>query len=453
MRQLVHSCEAERSVWKESDDGFCVLHTAKRVEATEELETAISQADRIDGLEFGHQTLSEGFRFEDMILLDANFQNADLTGCVFRNTEIINSRFEGTSLTNTYFGLDDKDSEDQGVVYKRIGIESSNFSGADLSDATFQKVNLMGSEFDCEDMRSASFIDCGLSELTFIEEDLRDSTFSYSILRLTTFDGCDLHNSVFHAAKLDQTRFGDSMLKHADLRNAILDQTELRNIEINHRTQFDRYLVQEYLADCYSEGTLDKGEIEDPKQYLHTRRNQIPISFAERRNSRARLQRLRDAVVRFPARFCSQDNEPDFAHLEHARYRYRDLSQVCSANGEPEWAREYSIREKHAKRKNAFRNDESSWLWLSTTRWTMKYGEEPTQPLRIAGMIVILSAGLYPLFGVQQEGTEQVIRYCLDCGSSLSDTVDVAISIGYLSIVRLFALRIQALSLLALASR
>lgn len=430
------SCE--RSIWSWSEDERCILHTKDYVEETDELEEAIIEADRIDGLNFRRQSFQEGFQFKDIALYGANFQNADLTQCQFRNTDIINSRFEGANLSGAYFGPDESADDEQGVVRVRYDFQSNDFDSADLSEVTFEKVDLMGSKFDCENMRSVDFIDCSLSEIEFTDQILKDSDFSFSLLRKTKFEKCDLHNSVFNAADLEQSMIINSNLRNSDLRSAVLDQTEFDNVQINPRTQFDTFLVQEYLADKYSQGELSLEKVEDPKDYLHNRRQKVPIPFGDRMGGRSRLQILHQSATRLRARLPGKNHEPDYDLLEHARYRYRDISQIFSANGEPERSREYSIREKHAKRKNALRNDESSWLWLVMTRWAMTYGEEPTQPLRVAGFIVILSALTYPIFGVIEGQSDQVIQYCLNCQTSFIGSLQYAISIFHLSIVRLF---------------
>jgi len=68
----------------------------------------------------------------------------------------------------------------------------------------------------------------------------------------------------------------------------------------------------------------------------------------------------------------------------------------------------------------------------------MKYGEEPTQPLRMAGAIIIGSALLYPFFGVAQPDSQYLIQYCLSCGPSSNNILQNAISIAHLSITRFF---------------
>jgi len=275
--------QCTRSIWPDSSDDRCILHTRDRVNEAEELAEAIAEESRIDDLNLDGEKLPEGFTFEGMALYSASFQNADLTRCKFTETKITDARFEGATLERAYFGPEEysegpKVDNIKSVVRTRKETEG-NFDGADLSGATFIEEDLMGSEFDCDNMRSVDFIDCALSELSFANENLRDSDFSYSLLRQTTFSDCDLHNSTFHGSNLDQTQFTNCTLKHADLRNAILDETEFIDVQINQNTEFDSYLVQEYLADQYSEGLLEEKEAKNAKEYLHTRRSLVPIDF------------------------------------------------------------------------------------------------------------------------------------------------------------------------------
>jgi len=436
--RMIPPQKCNRSVWDGTEDNHCILHTTGHVDDNETLKQTISDSDRIDELRLTRQTISDDFVFEDMGLYNSDFQNSDLSGCEFRNTDVVNSRFEGADLSNVYFGPSKRNS--QGVTHAyQVDIKSNNFGSADLSDATFIESDLMGCVFECENMQSVSFIDCGLSELNFINQNLNDSDFSYSVLRMTTLKNCNLHNSTFHAAKLEQTLIAGSDLRNADLRNAIFDETDFEDLSVNQRTKIDSYLIQEFLADAYSEGEMAENEINDPRQYLHSRRDQVPITLADRYTNRSKIEQIQYAVKRLWSRRSGGELQPDFKHLKHARYRYRDLAQIFRANGEPERARAYSVREKHTKRKNALRNDDSNWLWLSLTRWAMVYGEEPTQPLRVAGFIILVSAIFYPLLGVAYVESGQYISYCLTCLTSPIEVWNTSVAVAHLSIVRLFA--------------
>lgn len=425
----------DRPVWEGSNDDCCILHTEEFVEQSEELIAAIEESERIDGLEFGTQSLPGDFCFENIALFDANFQNSELNGCDFVESVVYNSRFEGAEMKNTSFIPENRE-ESEHVVHDRTNTRSNNFSESDLKGARFCEVDLNNSEFDSKCLQSVDFVDCGMAELSFTNQNLKDTNFSYTTLRNTVFENCDLHNATFHASKLDRTQFVNSNLRNTDLRNAILNRTEFDNVRIDDQTQIDSYLVQEYLADRYSEGEYDEESVNDITQYLHKRRDKIPIDFESERSDRGLLTRLSHSATRFLRRYSGSTASTDFTYLEHARYRYRDLSQLFSDNGEPERARKYSIREKHSKRKNALRNDDSSWSWLLLTRWTMKYGEAPTQPLLVAILIIGFSALSYPLFGVLDTNTGQTIRYCI-CLPNM-EALNDAISIIHLSIVRLF---------------
>lgn len=433
----IQQISCDRSPWGEASDDKCILHTTDRVKATDELTEALKEATKVHGLEFGHQKLPQGFELHGCLIYKANFQNADISGCTFRGTEIRNSRLEGANLEGTSFLPDEE--TDGGVVRNLVDITSNNLTNADLSSATFREVNLMDSVLNCEDMRSVSFLDCALSELEFVDQKLRDSDFSYSLLRRTKFEDCDIHNGTFQASVLDGTHFVNTNLRAADLRNSILDQPEFDSVKVNHQTQFDSYLVQEYLADQYCQGELQAETVNDVREFLHNRRNHIPMDFEGLASSGGWDEKVTRSIRRFFAQRSGIENKPDIAHLVHARYRYRDLASIFSSNGEPEIAREYTIREKHAKRKNAFRMDGSSRVWLAFTRWTMTYGEEPTQPIKVAIAIIVLSAALYPIWGVTPTGSEQVFRYCLDCKPSIEGIIQRSIAIGELSIVRFFA--------------
>lgn len=422
-----------REPWSGAEDERCILHTSQRIEDTSNLEAEIRHADRIDGLKLTHHDLSEGFEFENMELYGGDFQNADLNRCNFINTEIYHSRFEEAELEETKFGKTEHDESeaDKGVVKSRVPIRYCSFDSANLREASFHEVNFLKTTLRGEDMIGIKLIDCSLPQMKFRDQNLRHSTFAYSSLRHAVFEKCNLQESNFNAAILKDTRFNNTNIYNSDFRNAVLDEADFIDVEIDHRTKFDSILVHEFLSDRYSEGKLNLDEIQSPKNYLHNRRGEVPISFEEKTSNRNILQRTLYGLKRLSARRPGKKKSIDYDHLEHARYRYRDLARIFKSNDEPEKAREYSVREKHAKRKNSLRNETSSWTWLAFTRWTMRYGEEPIQPLKAAVILVIGSAFLYPIFGVEYVDSSQRILYC-SCFS-----IRAPLSILHLSIVRL----------------
>jgi len=433
----------EREPWEEASDDRCVLHTTDRVEPITKVTDALSDADRVHGLQVARQSLPDGFELSGVQLYKADLQNADLSNCTFQNVEIIESRFDGADLTNASFLDSEKDDEnddedEDGVIRTRNDMKSNNFSCAELTNTTFREIDLMGSVLECDNMESVEFLDCSLSELDFYDETLRDSDFSYSVLRETTFEECDLHNSTFHGSLLDNTKFVQSNLRTADLRNAILKTPEFDSVRVNHQTQFDAILVQEYLADRYCERSLSADVARNCKEFLHNRRNDVPMDLVDLGASDGRIDGIWKSLFRLFAQRPGTDDGPDIGHLVHARYRYRDLSRVFGENEEPERAREYAIREKECKRKNAFRKDDSSRIWLSLTRWMMTYGERPTQPLRVAFAVIVFSAVLYPVWGVKRSDSDQVVSYCWSCDPGFYQSLGRAISVGELSIVRFF---------------
>jgi len=429
--------ECKRKEWSDAD-GCCILHTTEKVDDITALESEIRDADRIDGLQLARQQLSEGFTFQEMQIYGGDFQNAKLTECEFIGTEIMHSRFEGAILDHATFKHENQSesNEDQSsITNTRTNLRHNSFENANLTGTSFRRNSFLNTEFDCEKLQSVEFIDCSLPNVSFKNQDFYDAEFSYSLLRETAFDGCDFHNVDFHATVLKETKFINSNLRKTDFRNAVLDETEFHDVKVDHRTKFDTLLVQEYLADRYSERVLSADEIKDPHEYLHSQRERIPIPFAEMVSEMGHLRRLWFAVKRFSSRHPRKEGEPDYSLLEHARYRYRDLSRVFGENDEPERSREYTVREKHTKRKNALRNDEASWLWLSFTRWTMQYGEKPVQPLKAALGVILISALLYPVFGITYVDSDHLISYCLSCQPSL----EAFFSVVHLSITRLLA--------------
>ena len=427
--------KCDREVWSQGD-GRCILHTQETIDDTSELEDIIDASNRIDGLQLAGQQLELESSFNDMSLYGGNFQNAGLAKCDFRGTDIAHTRFEGANLDHAKFGEyteEIPDNQKNSPTKTRLDIRNNNFERAVLTGAQFQCASLLNSKFtDCNGLQGVEFIDCSLPGLMFDNQNLRDSKFSYSILRDTEFIECDFHNADFQATVLEESKFINSNLCNTDLRNAVLREPEFRNVQVDHRTQFDSLLVQEYLADQYSERYLDAEEMYEARKYLHSRRDEVPISFKDEISNREITEKLKLGVRRLCAR-RSGIEKPDYSKLEHARYRYRDLSRIFGTSGEPEQSREYSVREKHTKRKNALRNDNSSWGWLVLSRWTMRYGEEPIQPIKVAATIAICSVILYPALGVEYVTSGQPILYCWSCSSSL----DALISVGHLSVARL----------------
>jgi len=422
-----------RCPWGGAEDGYCILHTSDRVTDVGKLESEINKADRIDGLQLNRQELSEKFIFEDMELYGGNFQNASLKKCMFINTSIYHSRFEGAELDNAIFSKQNKEKlkNINSPVENRIPIRYCSFNDTNLNGAIFNQVNFVKTDLHAKNMIGIEMIDCSLPDINFNGLNMSHSDFSFSFLRNTSFERCNLKESTFHATILENTRFIDVNIYNADFRNAILDETDFKDVEIDHRTKFDSILVQEYLSDRYNEGRLSLNTIKNIKNYLHNRREEVPIKFEDLILDRGVFKKIFYGIRRLISRRPRTKKSIDYKHLEHARYRYRDLAGIFKNNDEPETAREYSIREKHAKRKNSLKDNKSSWPWLAFTRWTMKYGEEPIQPLKAALALVIVSAVLYPLLGVQYVESKEQLIYC-SCFS-----LPATFSVIHLSVVRL----------------
>lgn len=419
--------------WAGAEDGRCIFHTSDRVTDINKLESKIKEADRIDGLQLNHQELSEGFTFEDIELYGGNFQNASLNRCKFINTSIYHSRFEGAELNNAIFSKQKPEDfkEIDEPIENRAPIRYCEFDKSNIKNADFYQINFVETNLQAENMVGIDMIDCSLPNIEFHDVNISYSNFSFSFLRDNVFKNCKLKESIFHGTVLENTRFIDSNIYDTDFRNAILDETDFKDVEIDHRTEFDSILVQEFLSDRYNENQLSLYEIRDIKKYLHNRRDEIPIKFEEKISNRGLLQKIFYGACRLISRRPRTEKFIDYNHLEHARYRYRDLASIFKNNDEPETSREYSVREKHAKRKNSLRDEKSSWPWLAFTRWTMKYGEEPIQPLKSAFFLVSVSAVLYPLLGIQYIESKEQIMYCA-CFS-----LRTTLSILHLSIVRL----------------
>lgn len=419
--------------YAEAEDGRCILHTSDKVTDINKLESKISEASRIDGLQLNRQELSDGFTFEGIELYGGNFQNASLNKCKFINTSIYYSRFEGTDLNNATFSKQkpEKFREVDENIENRAPIRYCNFDKANIKEASFFQINFVETNLQAKNMVGIDMIDCSLPDIEFHDVNISHSNFSFSFLRDTVFKKCELKDSVFHGTILENTRFIDTNIYHTDFRNAILDETDFKDVEVDHRTEFDSILVQEYLSDRYNEDKLSLNEIRDVKEYLHGRREQIPINFKEKISDRSLFKDIFYSACRLVSRRPGTEKFIDYNHLEHARYRYRDLASIFKNNDEPETSREYSVREKHAKRKNSMKSEKSSWPWLAFTRWTMKYGEEPIQPLKSAFLLLSTSVVFYPLLGIQYVGSKEQIVYCV-CFSSRA-----TLSILHLSIVRL----------------
>ena len=234
---------------------------------------------------------------ENTLLRDMNFEGATLTGTYLADCTITNSNFNGATLTSVHLentsleggttlvgtivngiflteGSIDSDLVglqfvDNATLIKitlaNINITNTNFTGADLTDATFQESTLTNTDFI-----DATLITTNFENATLIKTDFTDARLRGAYLKNTKcirakfiraklqsaqliggtelmgadFTGADLTSATIENANLQYAEFTDAILTDVffrggvDLTRAFFHRTILSHTETNTQVDF-----------------------------------------------------------------------------------------------------------------------------------------------------------------------------------------------------------------------
>ena len=177
------------------------------------------------GEDFSGRNLREA-DFTGAQLDGADFSNADLSYASFHDVSAVGANFSSSTLVGAFFTCCDRK---VGGIFKRSDLTDANFSGSDLSAASFWAVIADGANFSSSKVSNAAFI--GLRAARGVPEDvyvsLQGADFSNSDLSGTEFSEVDAEGATFSTANMSGVRLSDSSFVWADFSNAVLDSAEI----------------------------------------------------------------------------------------------------------------------------------------------------------------------------------------------------------------------------------
>ena len=113
----------------------------------------------------------------DRLIHKENFENRDLSGLNFRNTEFIQVSFKNTNLSNSNF---------HSAKFHRVSFENAQLSHARFSLANLSQTDLRGSDFSYANLAHADLRGANL----------QGANLSHANLRLANFQQADLSKAI-----------------------------------------------------------------------------------------------------------------------------------------------------------------------------------------------------------------------------------------------------------------
>ncbi|ELZ96438.1 ion transport 2 domain protein [Haloferax mucosum ATCC BAA-1512] len=254
----------------------------------------------------------------------------------------------------------------------------SNFSGATISNSKFREINL------CRVNLSNAVLS---GEVEFKEVDATSANLTQAKMNGRSFQGANLEESVMR----------DTDLRGTDLKGARLFDADFNTIRINDQTDLGDRCHYEYLAD------LD-AECNGPEQSDSVENNDLEYEIDDLVRNSSFLSRLTPTPIRTCKRFWNRfrsDSTDGWAKqnaelLKSSARVYRAYQQLLRANSLPSRVRHFRIREKEARRKQAFvEGDIIAWMRLSALRWFIQYGERYRNVLINSIFVILLWGILY----------------------------------------------------------
>lgn len=417
-----NSCR--RTVWEGHDETYCILHSEKSDKCIDDVVEAIAEENgtttgvKLLGLS-GGSTLD----LTDQRLPRADFTGSDLSGATFDGALLAGSDFSETNLDSATFK-----------------------NGTSLRNAVFDGSTCIQTEFQRADLRQTSFRDAevvdthlwgikgtGLdfSNSSFVEVRLHQSNLDESI-----FTSATLEDVLFNAAKLTDATFSEATLLDCNFTEAELTDVRFSSIEIDRTTNFGSQLLLEYEGDRSAEpahllSKYDIPQVTDRK--FGTRTSPIEseppdITFPRIRWNTHFKFKLFSTPWRIWNRLSVQlelqcakkhaEKDEDVKvpkQLDKLRQAEQTYSALKTA------CRSNSLRQ--AARKYNVREKESerkhrfpgpAWLRNSALKWLMWYGESPKHVLKVSLITWLLSAII--LFGLGFQTPAGQIKFSL-CGT------------------------------------
>lgn len=208
---------------------------------------------------------ADGLVIENADLSHINWMEADYPGLKFRHCRLVGARLIETMLEDGHF--EDCQFLNCGfsrsiltlAVFDRCSFfasdsgKGSDFSYANLRDATFTRCNLSNSSFKGANLYELNLEDCkaqgvdfakatfshaigGRDDKLITQAHLHRCNFDYANFRDMSFEGCSLIDSSFREADLSGCDFLDADMSGADLSHAFIQKAGFENTDLRGAT-------------------------------------------------------------------------------------------------------------------------------------------------------------------------------------------------------------------------
>lgn len=353
--------------------------TLKKSDFTEATlkETKLSGAQCKD-VDFIRADISEG-----------GFQGAKCSKADFTDATIRNSKFQGTEL-------DDAD-------FNGARIINGKYWGSNLNNSIFSESVISDTCFVRADLRSALFVDAVIGGTTsFREADLEGLNFSTVRLGGDVYFGTRLlqeYNADYHAGcqkvwdyicgNVTPPEFSTGPAYVLATDGGITDPTSVeRAKEGNENDGKDESLLSLTESEEWMDlpGCIQTSPPESPLESLHNRR------FWLRSTSRWYWY----AATIFPGIVLNNSKERNHLYAE-AESLYGAIESGYAGTTWGRKRRRFNIRQNAARQKQLG----LGYVRQQLLKRTMLYGESPAQVLRFAGLMIVLAAFIWSVFGVK----------------------------------------------------
>ena len=318
----------------------------------------------------------------------ANLTNANLTEAYLFEADLIESDLIDANLTESCFSEAD--------------LSKSNLNSADLSEAVLRKTILIQAKLNNAELANAILYGANLSETGLFKADLTDSDLNNTNLTeadltdtdLTNADisGANLTSASLIGANMSSTDLGDTNLTNTDLR-----QANLSNVTVNRATKIDTLSQVEKQVEQASGGSQATGIEELDEIDVDTEAEQLAAvqGMVKDDNFSHRGQKI--------------DSWDDIARTYHA------LKTVFSENGLTGRARNFRMKERRARRKEAFAEGTlsgySAWFGSLLSRVFTGYGVQLRWPIAVSLCIIFGSVGIYWQAGIEHSLSYSIVTF------------------------------------------
>lgn len=375
-----------RPVWNET--GRCIWHAEVPAKPSEDLHAA-QEHERSWPQEFSDASLTRRLDQTFLRSYEVREQEDEIVSPAlsFRDCSMANSNFAHSDFSRASFGNTDL----RGSKFKQATCQYTLFQRCNLSNTEFMYANLEGARILRQSIQDADWTGVSLQDAN-----LHDSDLTNTNLRLAELQDTYMTQATLRKCNLEEAELENTDLRDVDLRDAKLYETLVRNIRINEGTLFGKTCVYEDDADL----TAAKSKTDETS------------IFGESKSM----------VVRFLNRWRNSPDDAD--QLGKAVRVYRLYQRLLREAALPEDIRSYKIREKHARRKLALReNRYLQWLKLSFDRWLMLYGESPARVVGASIGVIFLFAALYPIAGGLEPESASLVDYVYFSASTFTSLV------------------------------